>query len=103
MWPFAVCLHQDGEWKSKGCGMVKFEWPEVAQRACCMMSGMKLIGQETDVQINRHAEAVAFVKHLNQTTEFVVLLVNHFNMLAGCMKMSKNSLAFWNTLNLNYF
>ncbi|XP_059543869.1 heterogeneous nuclear ribonucleoprotein M-like [Myotis daubentonii] len=41
--------------KSKGCGVVKFESPEVAERACRMMNGMKLSGQEIDVQIDRNA------------------------------------------------
>lgn len=36
-----------------------------------------------------------------QTSEFVFFLVNHFNLLAGCIKMFKNSVAFWG--NLNYF
>ncbi|KAK2082623.1 hypothetical protein P7K49_040004 [Saguinus oedipus] len=30
--------------KSKGCGVVKFESPEVAERACQIMNGMKLSG-----------------------------------------------------------
>ncbi|VTJ64989.1 Hypothetical predicted protein [Marmota monax] len=30
--------------KSKGCRVVKFESPEVAERACKMMNGMKLSG-----------------------------------------------------------
>ncbi|KAK2119373.1 hypothetical protein P7K49_000759, partial [Saguinus oedipus] len=34
--------------KSKGCGVVKFESPEVAERACQMMNGMKLSGREID-------------------------------------------------------
>ncbi|CAD7673348.1 unnamed protein product [Nyctereutes procyonoides] len=41
--------------KSKGCGVVKFESPEVAERACRMMNGMKLSGREIDVRINRNA------------------------------------------------
>ena len=41
--------------KSKGCGVVKFELPEVAERACRMMNGMKLSGREIDVQIDRNA------------------------------------------------
>ncbi|KAB0372874.1 hypothetical protein FD755_015627 [Muntiacus reevesi] len=40
--------------KSKGCGVVKFELPEVAERACWMMNGMKLSGREIDVRINRN-------------------------------------------------
>uniref|UniRef100_A0A8P0TED0 Heterogeneous nuclear ribonucleoprotein M n=3 Tax=Caniformia TaxID=379584 RepID=A0A8P0TED0_CANLF len=41
--------------KSKGCGVVKFESPEVAERACRMMNGMKLSGREIDVRIDRNA------------------------------------------------
>ncbi|ELW51198.1 Heterogeneous nuclear ribonucleoprotein M [Tupaia chinensis] len=41
--------------KSKGCGVVKFESPEVAERACWMMNGMKLSDRETDVRIDRNA------------------------------------------------
>ncbi|XP_059984002.1 heterogeneous nuclear ribonucleoprotein M-like isoform X2 [Lagenorhynchus albirostris] len=41
--------------KSKGCGVVKFESPEVAERACQMMNGMKLSGREIDVRIDRNA------------------------------------------------
>uniref|UniRef100_A0A8C2LNI1 RRM domain-containing protein n=1 Tax=Cricetulus griseus TaxID=10029 RepID=A0A8C2LNI1_CRIGR len=37
--------------KSKGCGVVKFEFPEVTERACRMKNGMKLI----DVRIDRNA------------------------------------------------
>ncbi|CAD7689882.1 unnamed protein product [Nyctereutes procyonoides] len=40
---------------SKGCGVVKFESPEVAERACRMMNGMKLSGREIDVRIDRNA------------------------------------------------
>lgn len=41
--------------KSKGCGVVKFESPEVAERACRMMNGVKLSGREIDVRIDRNA------------------------------------------------
>ncbi|XP_041593728.1 heterogeneous nuclear ribonucleoprotein M-like isoform X3 [Vulpes lagopus] len=41
--------------KSKGCGVVKFESPEVAERPCRMMNGMKLSGREIDVRIDRNA------------------------------------------------
>uniref|UniRef100_A0A5F9DJ94 RRM domain-containing protein n=1 Tax=Oryctolagus cuniculus TaxID=9986 RepID=A0A5F9DJ94_RABIT len=41
--------------KSKGCGVVKFESPEVAERACQMMNGMRLSGREIDVRIDRNA------------------------------------------------
>ena len=55
MQPRAVCHHQDGEWEAKGVQCGKFELPEVAERACWMMNGMKLSGRKTDVQINRNA------------------------------------------------
>ncbi|XP_053319860.1 heterogeneous nuclear ribonucleoprotein M [Spea bombifrons] len=41
--------------KSKGCGVVKFESPEVAERACRMMNGTKLGGREIDVRMDRNA------------------------------------------------
>uniref|UniRef100_A0A8C2MX19 RRM domain-containing protein n=1 Tax=Cricetulus griseus TaxID=10029 RepID=A0A8C2MX19_CRIGR len=41
--------------KSKGYGVVKFESPEVAERACRMMNDMKLSGREIDVRIDRNA------------------------------------------------
>uniref|UniRef100_A0A8C5Y8B2 RRM domain-containing protein n=1 Tax=Microcebus murinus TaxID=30608 RepID=A0A8C5Y8B2_MICMU len=41
--------------KSKGCGVVKFESPEMAERACRMMNRMKLSGREIDVRIDRNA------------------------------------------------
>nr|XP_012331242.2 heterogeneous nuclear ribonucleoprotein M-like isoform X2 [Aotus nancymaae] len=41
--------------KSKGCSVVKFESPEVAERPCWMMNGMKLSGREIDVRIDRNA------------------------------------------------
>uniref|UniRef100_A0A663FDL3 Mitochondrial import inner membrane translocase subunit TIM44 n=2 Tax=Telluraves TaxID=3073808 RepID=A0A663FDL3_AQUCH len=34
--------------KSKGCGVVRFESPEVAERACRMMNGIQLRGREID-------------------------------------------------------
>ncbi|XP_078697944.1 myelin expression factor 2-like isoform X7 [Branchiostoma floridae x Branchiostoma belcheri] len=39
--------------KSKGCGTVRFDTPEGAQRACDMMNGIKLDGREIDVRIDR--------------------------------------------------
>ncbi|XP_035666227.1 myelin expression factor 2-like isoform X4 [Branchiostoma floridae] len=39
--------------KSKGCGTVRFETPEGAQRACDMMNGIKLDGREIDIRIDR--------------------------------------------------
>uniref|UniRef100_A0A8C6DF23 RRM domain-containing protein n=1 Tax=Moschus moschiferus TaxID=68415 RepID=A0A8C6DF23_MOSMO len=41
--------------KPKGCSVVKFELPKVAETACQMMNGMKLSGGKTDVQIDRNA------------------------------------------------
>ncbi|NXF83306.1 HNRPM protein, partial [Sclerurus mexicanus] len=41
--------------KSKGCGVVRFESPEVAERACRMMNGAQLRGREIDVRIDRNA------------------------------------------------
>ncbi|XP_051625270.1 heterogeneous nuclear ribonucleoprotein M isoform X2 [Manacus candei] len=41
--------------KSKGCGVVRFESPEVAERACRMMNGIQLRGREIDVRIDRNA------------------------------------------------
>ncbi|KFZ68137.1 Heterogeneous nuclear ribonucleoprotein M, partial [Podiceps cristatus] len=40
--------------KSKGCGVVRFESPEVAERAC-RMNGIQLRGREIDVRIDRNA------------------------------------------------
>ncbi|XP_032094940.1 heterogeneous nuclear ribonucleoprotein M isoform X1 [Thamnophis elegans] len=41
--------------KSKGCGVVRFESPDVAERACRMMNGIQLRGREIDVRIDRNA------------------------------------------------
>ncbi|XP_042555680.1 heterogeneous nuclear ribonucleoprotein M-like [Dipodomys spectabilis] len=41
--------------KSTGCGVVKFESPEVAERACRRMNGMNLRGQKIDVRMDRNA------------------------------------------------
>uniref|UniRef100_A0A8C4THH7 Heterogeneous nuclear ribonucleoprotein M n=2 Tax=Erpetoichthys calabaricus TaxID=27687 RepID=A0A8C4THH7_ERPCA len=41
--------------KSKGCGVVRFENPETAERACRLMNGTKLSGREIDVRIDRNA------------------------------------------------
>ncbi|XP_066492699.1 heterogeneous nuclear ribonucleoprotein M-like [Tiliqua scincoides] len=41
--------------KSKGCGVVRFESPEIAERACRMMNGIQLRGREIDVRIDRNA------------------------------------------------
>ncbi|XP_064424666.1 heterogeneous nuclear ribonucleoprotein M isoform X1 [Latimeria chalumnae] len=41
--------------KSKGCGVVRFESPQVAERACRLMNGIKLNGREIDVRLDRNA------------------------------------------------
>ncbi|XP_060088617.1 heterogeneous nuclear ribonucleoprotein M [Heteronotia binoei] len=41
--------------KSKGCGVVRFESPDIAERACRMMNGIQLRGREIDVRIDRNA------------------------------------------------
>eukprot|EP00062_Callorhinchus_milii_P022083 gi/632979486/ref/XP_007906496.1/ PREDICTED: heterogeneous nuclear ribonucleoprotein M isoform X2 [Callorhinchus milii] len=40
--------------KSKGCGVVRFETPEAAERACRMMNGIRLYGREIDVRLDRN-------------------------------------------------
>ncbi|XP_061152929.1 heterogeneous nuclear ribonucleoprotein M isoform X2 [Syngnathus typhle] len=41
--------------KSKGCGVVRFDNPETADRACRTMNGYRLNGREIDVRIDRNA------------------------------------------------
>uniref|UniRef100_A0A6Q2XC88 RRM domain-containing protein n=1 Tax=Esox lucius TaxID=8010 RepID=A0A6Q2XC88_ESOLU len=41
--------------KSKGCGTVRFDSPESANKACRMMNGTKINGREVDVRIDRNA------------------------------------------------
>ncbi|KAK2894368.1 hypothetical protein Q8A67_011597 [Cirrhinus molitorella] len=41
--------------KSKGCGTVRFDSPESADKACRMMNGTKINGREVDVRIDRNA------------------------------------------------
>uniref|UniRef100_A0A673GMF0 RRM domain-containing protein n=1 Tax=Sinocyclocheilus rhinocerous TaxID=307959 RepID=A0A673GMF0_9TELE len=41
--------------KSKGCGTVRFDSPESAEKACLMMNGTKINGREVDVRIDRNA------------------------------------------------
>uniref|UniRef100_A0A3Q2Z7C4 Heterogeneous nuclear ribonucleoprotein M n=1 Tax=Hippocampus comes TaxID=109280 RepID=A0A3Q2Z7C4_HIPCM len=41
--------------KSKGCGVVRFDNPETAERACRTMNGYRLSGREIDVRIDRNA------------------------------------------------
>ncbi|XP_051893563.1 heterogeneous nuclear ribonucleoprotein M-like isoform X3 [Pristis pectinata] len=40
--------------KSKGCGVVRFESPDSAERACRMMNGIRLYGREIDVRLDRN-------------------------------------------------
>lgn len=41
--------------KSKGCGVVRFDNPETAERVCRTMNGFRLNGREIDVRIDRNA------------------------------------------------
>lgn len=41
--------------KSKGCGVVRFDNPETAERVCQTMNGYRLSGREIDVRIDRNA------------------------------------------------
>lgn len=41
--------------RSKGCGTVRFDSPESAEKACRMMNGTKINGREVDVRIDRNA------------------------------------------------
>uniref|UniRef100_A0A672YXS3 Heterogeneous nuclear ribonucleoprotein M n=1 Tax=Sphaeramia orbicularis TaxID=375764 RepID=A0A672YXS3_9TELE len=41
--------------KSKGCGVVRFDNPDTAERACRTMNGYRLNGREIDVRIDRNA------------------------------------------------
>ncbi|XP_020780341.1 heterogeneous nuclear ribonucleoprotein M [Boleophthalmus pectinirostris] len=41
--------------KSKGCGVVRFDCPESAERACRTMNGYRLNGREIDVRMDRNA------------------------------------------------
>lgn len=41
--------------KSKGCGVVRFDSPETAERVCQTMNGYRLNGREIDVRIDRNA------------------------------------------------
>ncbi|XP_045061477.1 heterogeneous nuclear ribonucleoprotein M-like isoform X2 [Coregonus clupeaformis] len=41
--------------KSKGCGVVRFDNPETAEKACRIMNGYRLNGREIDVRIDRNA------------------------------------------------
>uniref|UniRef100_A0A3Q2ZHE1 Heterogeneous nuclear ribonucleoprotein M n=1 Tax=Kryptolebias marmoratus TaxID=37003 RepID=A0A3Q2ZHE1_KRYMA len=50
---FAEIKMENG--KSKGCGTVRFDCPESAEKACRMMNGTKINGREVDVRIDRNA------------------------------------------------
>ncbi|XP_072134274.1 myelin expression factor 2 [Mobula birostris] len=50
---FAEIKMENG--KSKGCGIVRFDSPEVAEKACRMMNGTKINGREIDVRMDRNA------------------------------------------------
>nr|AAI08002.1 Myelin expression factor 2 [Danio rerio] len=41
--------------KSKGCGTVRFDSPESAEKACRLMNGTKINGREVDVRLDRNA------------------------------------------------
>uniref|UniRef100_A0A8C5E742 RRM domain-containing protein n=1 Tax=Gouania willdenowi TaxID=441366 RepID=A0A8C5E742_GOUWI len=48
---FAEIKMENG--KSKGCGTVRFDSPESAEKACRMMNGTKINGREVDVRLDR--------------------------------------------------
>ncbi|XP_018106770.1 myelin expression factor 2 L homeolog isoform X1 [Xenopus laevis] len=50
---FAEIKMENG--KSKGCGTVRFDCPETAEKACRLMNGMKINGREIDVRLDRNA------------------------------------------------
>ncbi|CAF99845.1 unnamed protein product, partial [Tetraodon nigroviridis] len=50
---FAEIKMENG--KSKGCGTVRFDSPESAEKACRLMNGSKINGREVDVRIDRNA------------------------------------------------
>ncbi|MED6278267.1 Myelin expression factor 2 [Characodon lateralis] len=50
---FAEIKMENG--RSKGCGTVRFDCPESAEKACRMMNGTKINGREVDVRIDRNA------------------------------------------------
>ncbi|MBN3296329.1 MYEF2 factor, partial [Amia calva] len=50
---FAEIKMENG--KSKGCGTVRFDSPESAEKACRMMNATKINGREVDVRIDRNA------------------------------------------------
>ncbi|XP_043841007.1 myelin expression factor 2 isoform X12 [Dromiciops gliroides] len=50
---FAEIKMENG--KSKGCGTVRFDSPESAEKACRIMNGIKISGREIDVRLDRNA------------------------------------------------
>lgn len=50
---FAEIKMENG--KSKGCGTVRYDSPETAEKACRLMNGIKINGREIDVRIDRNA------------------------------------------------
>nr|XP_016853215.1 PREDICTED: myelin expression factor 2 isoform X3 [Anolis carolinensis] len=50
---FAEIKMENG--KSKGCGTVRFDSPESAEKACRVMNGIKISGREIDVRLDRIA------------------------------------------------
>lgn len=50
---FAEIKMENG--KSKGCGTVRYDAPETAEKACRLMNGIKINGREIDVRIDRNA------------------------------------------------
>uniref|UniRef100_A0A3B1JXU5 Heterogeneous nuclear ribonucleoprotein M n=1 Tax=Astyanax mexicanus TaxID=7994 RepID=A0A3B1JXU5_ASTMX len=50
---FAEIKMENG--KSKGCGTVRFDSPESAEKACRLMNGTKINGREVDVRLDRNA------------------------------------------------
>ncbi|XP_028714338.1 myelin expression factor 2-like [Peromyscus leucopus] len=50
---FAEIKMENG--KSKGCGTVRFESPESAEKTCRIMNGIKISGREIDVRLDRNA------------------------------------------------
>ncbi|XP_028679755.1 myelin expression factor 2 [Erpetoichthys calabaricus] len=50
---FAEVKMENG--KSKGCGTVRFDSPETAEKACRLMNGTKISGREIDVRMDRNA------------------------------------------------
>lgn len=41
--------------KLKGCGIVRFEFVELAEKVCRIMNGIKISGREIDVRLDRNA------------------------------------------------